>query len=371
MGDLRTARYNPGMPESIDLPARMIGAVLLGPESIEIREVDVPRPDVGELILRVGAATTCGTDVKVFRRGGHPRMLRVPTLFGHEMAGEVAAIGPSVESFSAGDRVVVANSAACGECQPCRAHRENLCLDLQYLNGAFAEYLRVPARFVKKNTLPIPASLAFEKAALTEPLACVLHGVEACNFSTLDALDPESRTVVVYGGGPIGLLFVAVIARRGYSVLLADPNPSRLEAGRRLGAKKLLQVQRGGQQAETIQAELPEGQGAPLVIEATGVPEVWEDAVGLVRPGGEVMLFGGCAPGTSVPLDTHLLHYSEITLKGVYHHRPENVRQAVALLAEPDFNVDVLLSATTNVAGVEEALRSMMRKEALKVVVKP
>ena len=349
----------------------MLGAMLLGPESIEIREVEVPRPDVGEIVLKVGAATTCGTDVKVFRRGGHPRMLRVPTLFGHEMAGIVAAVDPAVEGFAPGDRVVVANSAPCGACEPCRAHRENLCDALQYLNGAFAEFLRVPARFVERNTLRIPESLAFEKASLAEPLACVLHGVEACNIAAFEAFDPESQTVVVYGGGPIGLLFVAVLARRGYAVLLADPNPMRLEAGRQLGAKHLLQVERGGQQAERIRAELPGGQGAPLVIEATGVPEVWEDAVALVRPGGEVVLFGGCAPGTTVPLDTHLLHYSEITLKGVYHHRPDNVREAVELLAEPDFQVEVLLTKETDVRGVEESLRSMMRKEALKVVIRP
>ncbi|NIR61172.1 MAG: alcohol dehydrogenase catalytic domain-containing protein, partial [Gammaproteobacteria bacterium] len=153
------------------LPETMRGAILTGPESIEIREVPVPRPADDEIILRVRAATTCGTDVKVYRRGGHPRMLVVPTLFGHEMAGTVAAAGARVEGFAIGERVVVANSAACGECDYCGAGRENLCPDLQYLNGAFAEYLRVPARFVRTSTHLLPRDLPFERAALTEPLA--------------------------------------------------------------------------------------------------------------------------------------------------------------------------------------------------------
>ena len=130
----------------------MLGAMLLGPERLEVRELPVPAPGAGELLLAVRAATTCGTDVKVFRRGGHPRMLKVPTLFGHEVAGTVAAVGRSVEGFREGDEVVVANSAPCGRCVYCGAGRENLCLDLEYLNGAFAEYLLVPARFVRTST---------------------------------------------------------------------------------------------------------------------------------------------------------------------------------------------------------------------------
>ena len=138
------------------VPSTMRGAMLLGPEHIEVREVPVPHPGPDELLLKIRAATTCGTDVKVFRRGGHPRMLKVPTLFGHEMAGTVAEVGKDVERFSPGDDVVVANSASCGECEPCRAERENLCEDLRYLNGAFAQYLLVPERFVARSTHRIP-----------------------------------------------------------------------------------------------------------------------------------------------------------------------------------------------------------------------
>ena len=164
----------------MDMQRTMVGAVLTGPEQIEIRDMPVARPGPGEMLVSVQAATTCGTDVKVFRRGGHPRMLKVPTLFGHEMAGRVAALGDGVVDFKDGDAVVVANSAPCLTCEPCRRGRENLCEDLQYLNGAFAEFILVPERFVQRNTHKIPTGLDFGKAALTEPLACVLHGMNAC-----------------------------------------------------------------------------------------------------------------------------------------------------------------------------------------------
>ncbi len=349
-------------------PETMRGAVLLGPERIETRRVPIPIPRQGELLVRIEAATTCGTDVKVFRRGGHPRMLKVPTLFGHELAGTVEVCGKGVKKFSPGDRVVVANSASCGDCSWCREGQENLCKDLQYLNGAFAEYILAPARFVERNTYHIPPGLSFEHAALTEPLACVLHGIEACQ---LPETGNGAAEVIVFGAGPIGLFFVAALARDGHRVILADLDPARLETGIRLGAAVVVPVKEIGGQAAAVRAKTEGGLGARVAIDATGVPEVWCHAIASVRPGGLVNLFGGCAPGTTIPLDTHLLHYSELTVKGVYHHRPATVRRAIETLAERSFDAGLLLSAECPIEQVGEALRSMIRKEALKVVVRP
>ena len=346
----------------------MLGAVLLGPERIEIQRVPVPLPDPGEFLLSVEAATTCGTDVKVYRRGGHPRMLQVPALFGHEMTGRVAAVGPGVSKFSIGDPVMVANSAPCLACDACRMGFENLCEDLQYLNGAFAEFLLVPKRFVQQNTHLIPKNLSFEKAALTEPLGCVLHGIEACDLPRYSQQGPVE--ILVFGAGPIGLLFVAALATEGHRVILADPNPGRLDIGKKLGAAETIEVARGGGQADVARAKTQDGRGVWIAIDATGVPEVWSDAIASLRPGGLVNLFGGCAPGTTIPLDTHLVHYSELTIKGVYHHRPKTIRKALRLLANPRFMADFLLSGERPIEAVEEALRSMMHKEALKVVIK-
>lgn len=350
------------------VPSTMRGAMLLGPEHIEVREVPVPRPGPGELLLKVRAATTCGTDVKVYRRGGHPRMLKVPTLFGHEMAGTVADIGENVSRFARGDDVVVANSASCGECNACRSERENLCQDLLYLNGAFAQYLLVPQRFVARNTHKIPQGLAFEIAALTEPLACVLHGIEACELEKYSRIG--SPEIIVYGAGPIGLLFVAALARQGHRVILADPNPPRLEVGQQLGAEDTVCIERGGEQHARVVAKTRRAKGAQVAVDCTGVPEVWQDALASVAAGGLVNLFGGCAPGTTIPLDTHRLHYSELTIKGVYHHRPANIRDALAMLSDDKFQSRLLLTAECGIDGVENALRQMMEKKALKVVIR-
>jgi L-iditol 2-dehydrogenase len=347
-----------------DLPETMQAAVLVGPERIDVLELPVPVPRLGEVLLRIEAATTCGTDVKVFKGGGHPRMLKTPTVFGHEMAGYIAAIGPEASSVSVGERVVVANSAPCLVCDYCRRGRENLCEDLQYLNGAFAEYLLIPPRFVRRSVYRLPEHLSFAKAALAEPLACVLHGIEACELPTRGRQD-----ILVLGGGPIGLLFVAVLARDGHAVTLADPNAARLEAGHTFGAADTIEIARGGGQGAVLRARSPAAKGFGIVVDATGVPAVWLDAIESTRPGGLVNLFGGCPPGTTISLDTHLVHYSEITLKGVYHHRPQTFRRAVDLLADSRFAADRLLSAKRPIAQTTEALLSMIYRDTLKVVI--
>ena len=347
-----------------DLPQTMRAAVLLGAQNIEIQQIAVPRPAAGEMLVRIGAATTCGTDVKVFRRGGHPRMLKVPALFGHEFAGAVEQVGEAVTNFAPGDRIVVANSASCGTCERCARGRENLCPELQYLNGAFAEFILLPERFVQRSVYIMPASMGFEHAALSEPLACVIHGINACELDKSVASE-----ITIFGAGPIGLLFVAALARDGHRVQLADPNPTRLEVGARMGATNTLCVARGGGMAEQVRDWSSYGNGVDVAIDCTGIAEVWSDAMHSVRPGGVVNLFGGCAPGTTVPLDTHQLHYSEISVKGVYHHRPQTFRAALALLNDPTFPAAQLLGAHMSIDNVEAALQSMMRKENLKVVI--
>jgi L-iditol 2-dehydrogenase len=350
-------------------------AFLLGPERLEIRSVPVPEPGPGEILLQIEAATTCGTDVKVFRRGGHPRMLKVPTPFGHEMAGRIAAIGGSGGSggasrFREGDRVAVANSAPCGRCRACRQGRENLCADLHYLNGAFAEFLLVPRRFVERSTYPCPEGLAPELAALAEPLACVLHGIEILGL-TASANPAEPAEIALFGSGPIGLFFVDLLAHAGHRVTVADPNPERLAVALRLGATATVVVGRDGGEAERVRARSDHGDGFDAAIEATGSPAAWEDALDAVRPGGVALLFGGYPPATTVPLNAHRLHYSELTVKGAYHHRPATYRKALELLAAGALRPGLLLSAERPLEEVESALRSMMRREALKVVIRP
>ncbi len=356
------------------LPQSYRSLYLLGPERVELRDLALPRPGPGEILVRIDAATTCGTDVKVYLRGGHPRMLRVPTPFGHEIAGTVAAAGPGTAGPEIGQRVVVANSAPCGGCRFCGMERENLCADLVYLNGAFAEYLLVPPRFVERSVHPIPAGLDAEIAALAEPLACVLHGLEVLGPGAAAGAGPGGGPVedaLVLGGGPIGLLFVAALAADGHRVTLADPNPARRDAGRTLGAAAALEVTRSEPPPEELRATAADPLGFDLAIDATGSVEGWERAVGCVRPGGRASLFGGCAPGTRLPLDTHLVHYSELALFGAYHHRPATVAAAIERLASGAFDARRLLTEERPLEETEEALRGMIERRVLKAVIRP
>src|SRR5438105_3732602 len=211
----------------------MTAAVLYGKENLQIETVDVPNIGPGDVLVRVRAALTCGTDVKVFKRGYHARMIVPPAVFGHEFAGEIDAVGPGVTGWKPGTRVVAANSAACGECFYCLRLRPELCEDLLFINGAYAEYITLPARIVCKNLLPIPDHVSCEEAALVEPLACVVKGMEETPIRPGD-------TVAVLGVGQIGLMFVRLCKMAGARVIAVGRRPARLKIAEAMGADTLL-----------------------------------------------------------------------------------------------------------------------------------
>jgi L-iditol 2-dehydrogenase len=304
----------------------MRAAVLYGKEDVRIESVPVPDVGPGEVRVRIAAALTCGTDVKVFRRGYHAHMLRPPVRFGHELAGVIEAVGEGVEGWRVGQRVVAANSAPCGACFYCRRGRPELCEDLLFMNGAYAEAITIPARIVRKNLLEIPDGLPFDQAAMTEPLACVVYGLE-------DAPAAAGETVIVLGLGPIGLMFVRLCHLAGAHVLAAGRRKERLELAADLGAEEVFDERAIPNLAETLRARTEGGRGADMVIECVGRPEAWELAISLARKAGRVSLFGGCPADTSIRLDTHRIHYDEITLKGTFHHTPRTVRRALQLIA--------------------------------------
>ncbi|MBV8476906.1 MAG: alcohol dehydrogenase catalytic domain-containing protein [Acidobacteria bacterium] len=305
----------------------MTAAVLYGKEDVKIERVPIPRVDEGEVLIKVQVALTCGTDLKVYRRGYHARMIMPPALFGHELAGVVENVGSGVKGFAKGMRVVALNSAPCGRCFYCSKRQENLCEDLLFNNGAYAEYIRIPQRIVQKNMLTIPDYVSYHDAAMVEPLACVLRGLYETGLEIGD-------TVAVIGGGPIGLMFVQVAHAIGCNVIAVVKHDSQALAARRKGANQVVQIRKVSQPIEAVRSLSPAGRGPDVVIEAVGRPEAWEWAVGMVRKGGTVNFFGGCATGTRVQLDTNQLHYSEITLKATFHHTPETVRRAFDLIAE-------------------------------------
>jgi len=354
----------------------VLAALLYGQEDLRLETVEDPTPAPGEVVIRVGAATTCGTDLKVWRRGGHARMLKPPTLFGHEAAGEIVALGAGVTGWKIGDRVVPNNSAPCMTCFFCHKQEYSLCPNLTFNNGAFAEYLRIPAPIVQHNLLPIPAGLSDELAAMTEPLACVLHG------AARSQVKPGDRVVVI-GDGAIGLMFVAALAsgQGGWTgidasafpqpyaqVYLLGGNDQRLQIGQKLGAIQSFNY-RQVVDVPALVKDLTDGWGADVVIEATGVPAVWEQAIACARPGATVNLFGGCPRDTTITVNTEQLHYSELTLKGVFHNTPRFVRDALALLTSRRLPLELLLSGEQPLSHLGQVFEDMKQRRVIKVAI--
>jgi L-iditol 2-dehydrogenase len=336
----------------------LLAALLYGQEDLRLEQVPDPTPEAGEVVIQVEAATTCGTDLKVWRRGGHAKMLTPPTLFGHEGAGRIVAVGAGVTNWRVGDRVVANNSAPCMKCFFCQRQEYSLCPHLTWNNGTFAEYLKIPAPIVEHNLLPVPRHLPLVLAAMTEPLACVLHGISR------SGVKPHDK-VVVLGDGAIGLMFVAVLAKYT-EVILWGGNNQRLEIAKKLGAAKTFNYHQVTDIANTVR-ELTAGWGADVVIEATGVPSVWETAIACGRPGATINLFGGCPRDTTISVNTEQLHYSELTLKGVFHNTPEYVKAALLLIASGTIPFDLLISEHRSLQDLEQVFMDMKARKVIKV----
>ncbi len=332
---------------------QMSAAVLYGREQLRIERVEVPKLGRGDVLVRVRAALTCGTDVKVFRRGYHAKMIRPPALFGHELAGDVAAVGSDVTRFRVGQRVVAANSAPCGDCFYCQRGQENLCEDLLFNNGAYAEFIRIPERIVSRNMHEIPPHVSYQDAALVEPLACVMRGLEETGVRPGD-------TIAVIGLGPIGMMFVR-LAKAVYDarVIAIGRRRSQLDRAAGMGADEVVLNEEGSDVIGPVQ-KLTGGRGADVVIEAVGLPEVWQLATRLLRRGGVANFFGGCPDGTEVPVDTGRLHYSELTLKASFHHTPALIRQALDVISRGRVTARDFVNRVEPLSNLLEVMQHLM-----------
>jgi len=279
----------------------MRALILHGPGDLRLEERPIPEPGPGEIVIRVEAALTCATDAKILARGVHPSLGPVPVPFEHEGAGTVTAVGTGAAAV-VGHRVAVANSAPCGTCEWCREGRPGLCADLVYLSGTYAEYLRVPARIAAVNVVDCPDGLDPALAALTEPVACALRGAERSRAR-------DGETVVVLGGGLQGQVVCHALARRGCRVVVCDPHSERRALARRMGADAVTDAPRDAAGVDRVLALTPGARGAHVVFAAVGAATVWAIAVALARPGGEVNLHGGPAPGEAFSVPAARLHY--------------------------------------------------------------
>jgi len=336
-----------------------------GIEDIRCEEVPVKPPEAGEVLVKIEAALTCGTDVKTYRRG-HPVLIKsIPSGFGHEFSGVVEKVGHGVTQFKQGDRVVAANSAPCGKCFFCEREEYNLCENLEFLNGAYAQYITVPVRIVEKNMLVLPEGLSFERAAFCEPLANVVHGIECTQIK-------PGQTVGVIGIGPIGLMFARLAKLKGARVIAAGRNPLKLKAAEEFAlADEVVDLNKYPNPEKIFKSFSDEGHGLDAVIECVGLPEIWEMAVSLVRPGGTVHFFGGCKAGSSVTLDTGKIHYGNIKLLSVFHHTPHYFRQALELIASGEIEVEKLITETIGLEDIEYAMQQHIAGKAIKFLVKP
>jgi L-iditol 2-dehydrogenase len=306
-------------------------ALLFGPEDLRVREVPDPEPGEGIIIVEVEAATTCGTDVKMWRHG-HRVLPPYPCAFGHETAGR---------RTDTGERVLVSDSVACGVCAPCQAGRGQICRGPRWVLGGFAEYIAAPEAALH----PIPRGLPAHAAAMAEPLAAAVHAVDRAG---------DSADVGILGGGPMGLMLTALLRAQGRSVELADPHAERRAQASELGAIA----------SQTLSKH-------ELVFEAVGRPDTWPAAVAAALPGGVVVLVGGCPRGSEVTLDPGPLHYDELELRGTFHHAPPEVDRALAALAHGTVPWHTLRGPTISLEDLQAALASPIRGPAVKWVVDP
>jgi L-iditol 2-dehydrogenase len=344
----------------------MSAAVLYGREDLKIERIPIPAVAADEVLVRVKVALTCGTDLKVWRQGYHARMIVPPAVFGHELSGVIESVGSGVSAgIEPGAWVVPANSAPCNLCLFCRKGQSNLCESLLFNNGAYAEYIRIPGRIVRENLLKVPAHVSFQDAALVEPLACILRGIEETGIQPGD-------TTVVIGCGPIGLQFIRILSGRGVRVIALAKRKSQIRAAERCGSSAALDVSQLANPVRRVRELTEAGHGADSVIEAVGFPETWQWAVQMVRRGGTVNLFGGCPRGSHVQFDPSVLHYSEITIRSTFHHTPHFIRKALEAIAQGEIAASDFVTGEIPLKELPRFFQGMKsRNGELKVAVIP
>jgi len=342
----------------IEKHKKMKAQLFYGPGDVRFEETDVPMIGPGEALVKIKSALTCGSDLKTYKRG-HPTMIVDGSVFGHEWAGDIVELGSGVEDFSIGDRIVAVNSVPCFRCYYCKLERFSMCENLIYNNGAYAQYIKIPADILSINTLKIPDDIDYSAAALLEPLACAVHGIDESNIT-------EGDMVAVNGAGPIGLFFVALAKLKGAIVISSDLSDERLKVAKELGADFTVNATKVDDQVQTVK-ELTDGsRGVDVAIEATGFPKVWEMTILMARKGGTVNLFGGCASGTTITINTQLLHYSELTIKGVYHHTPYYVRKAFKLIEKELIDTSKFITSDMPLERLVDALELMGQQKGIK-----
>ncbi len=346
----------------------MNAAMFYRPGQVRFERIQIPQPGPGEILVKIQVATTCGTDIKTYERG-HPTIIKkVPSTFGHEFSGDVIEVGEGVTRFQPGMRIGSCNSAPCQECYYCKRGQQNLCEDLLLLNGAYAEYIVVPARLVKTNVYELPAHMSYAEAAVSEPLGTAVHAVRQAGILPGD-------TVAVLGSGPLGLMLARLAHLRGARVILSgEKTEERERVARNFGVNEFIDILQVKDPAERIQQVkgMTEGKrGVDVAIEAAGFASAWEEAVQMVRKAGKVVFHGGPKAGSTITLDCQLQHYGEHTLIGVYHETPDDYRRGFELLASRMVDGRQFITSTLPLNRLLNAFEMVRRFEGIKFAIDP
>lgn len=339
---------------------KMMRAVMYyGPGDLRLEDVPVPKAGPGEMIIKNVSALTCGTDLKRYKRGYRRDKAGEADIFGHEAAGIVYEVGEGVSKFKVGDRVAAHNTAPCNACYWCKQGQPSLCDDLVRASGAWAEYRRIPAPIVNQNSFIIPEHISYRLAAIVEPLSCAVYNIEESNLKLAD-------TVVINGAGPLGLMQVGTAKLRGAYVIVCDGIPFRLDCAKALGADVCININEVSDQIQAVKGATPYGRGADIAIDCTGIPEVWEMNIAMIRKGGTVMEFGGCKGGSTVNFNCDRIHYSQLTIKGLFHTTPQTVEKAFQMICRGEIPEEIFIGKSFPLAEAVEALESHARGEVVK-----
>lgn len=339
----------------------MRGVVYVEPQKLELRELPIPQIGPGDLLVKIRLATTCGTDLKTYKRGHHA--IPKGSVFGHELVGEIVDVGQNNKRFKPGMRVVPHNSAPCGKCYFCKHGQGNLCESILFNFGAFAEYICIPERIVDINTFEIPESCSYEDVAVLEPLSTVVHGQRLLKLE-------QGESAALIGTGPIGLMHLQMALIGGATTIIAvDISETRLAVAKEFGATHTINASK----VDTVDAikDLTHGMGTDVSIESTGTVDGWQSSLKAVRKGGRVLWFGGLKLGDRMDLEVHHIHYNEVTIYNTYHSSPLDVHIAFELLTGGRLDGKGLISMEMPLEKVEEALLKMAAGEVVKVAIRP
>lgn len=341
----------------------MKALVFHGVKDIRIEDVKIPEISDNELLVRVSYAGICGTDVRIYNG---TKIIAAPRIIGHEFAGKIAKVGRNVKDYKEGERVTVYPMIHCGECYVCQDGRTNICVNRKTIgyeiDGGFAEYVRVPAEAIEKgNVVRIPDEVTDIEAAASEPLTAAYNGIKRCQIK-------EGDTIVIIGGGPIGLFHVQLARIEGAGkVILSEPQESKRKLAEELGAD--LCVNPLDEDITGILMDVTNGEGADSLLLDVGRPEVIESSLGLVKKGGRYVLFAGCPVGSKITIDPNVIHYREIDFTGASSSTPDNQRTVLDLIANGKVNMDLVITDIFALNDWKEGFENKTNYQGLKALI--